>query len=67
MFYILQDPLLNIDLNSSSVWTGNWSQLCPTCKVYVIFFVVYFFFVVFKVSNFDISHTFMFYFIIFSE
>ncbi|KAI9120337.1 hypothetical protein K1719_007370 [Acacia pycnantha] len=29
----VEDPLLNIDLNSSSVWTGNWSQLCPTCKI----------------------------------
>lgn len=47
MFYILQDPLLNIDLNSSSVWMGNWSQLCPTCKVYMIFFWV------FKKSNVD--------------
>ncbi|PSS29241.1 Protein like [Actinidia chinensis var. chinensis] len=28
-----QDPLLNIDLNNSSIWTGNWSQLCPTCKI----------------------------------
>lgn len=28
-----EDPLLNIDLNNSSVWTGNWSQLCPTCKI----------------------------------
>lgn len=28
-----EDPLLNIELNSSSVWTGNWSQLCPTCKI----------------------------------
>ncbi|XP_015892573.1 probable protein S-acyltransferase 23 isoform X2 [Ziziphus jujuba] len=28
-----EDPLLNIDLNSSSVWVGNWSQLCPTCKI----------------------------------
>ncbi|GMY38890.1 probable protein S-acyltransferase 23 isoform X2 [Fagus crenata] len=28
-----EDLLLNIDLNSSSVWTGNWSQLCPTCKI----------------------------------
>ncbi|XP_058069557.1 probable protein S-acyltransferase 23 isoform X1 [Magnolia sinica] len=27
------DPLLNIDLNNSSIWTGNWSQLCPTCKI----------------------------------
>ncbi|KAM0937954.1 putative protein S-acyltransferase [Dioscorea sansibarensis] len=27
------DPLLNIDLNNSSVWAGNWSQLCPTCKI----------------------------------
>lgn len=29
----VQDPLLNIDLNSTSSWTGNWSQLCPTCKI----------------------------------
>ena len=28
-----EDPLLNIDLNTSSVWMGNWSQLCPTCKI----------------------------------
>ncbi|WCJ18128.1 Ankyrin repeat family protein with DHHC zinc finger domain [Euphorbia peplus] len=28
-----EDPLLNIDLNSSALWTGNWSQLCPTCKI----------------------------------
>ncbi|VFQ59099.1 unnamed protein product [Cuscuta campestris] len=28
-----EDPLLSIDLNSSSVWTGNWSQLCPACKI----------------------------------
>ncbi|XVF68144.1 hypothetical protein PTKIN_Ptkin10aG0180100 [Pterospermum kingtungense] len=28
-----EDPLLDIDLNNSSVWTGNWSQLCPTCKI----------------------------------
>lgn len=28
-----EDPLLNLDVNSSSVWTGNWSQLCPTCKI----------------------------------
>ncbi|XP_050261383.1 probable protein S-acyltransferase 23 [Quercus robur] len=28
-----EDLLLNIDLNSSSEWTGNWSQLCPTCKI----------------------------------
>ncbi|KAH7833510.1 hypothetical protein Vadar_007040 [Vaccinium darrowii] len=28
-----QDPLLSIDLNNSSIWTGNWSQLCPTCKI----------------------------------
>ncbi|KAK1300060.1 putative S-acyltransferase [Acorus calamus] len=27
------DPLLNIDLNNSPIWTGNWSQLCPTCKI----------------------------------
>ncbi|XP_023511407.1 probable protein S-acyltransferase 23 [Cucurbita pepo subsp. pepo] len=28
-----EDPLLSIDLNNSSVWMGNWSQLCPTCKI----------------------------------
>ncbi|XVE94066.1 hypothetical protein REPUB_Repub01dG0248400 [Reevesia pubescens] len=28
-----EDPLLNIDLNNSSVWTGGWNQLCPTCKI----------------------------------
>ncbi|KAF5206561.1 S-acyltransferase [Thalictrum thalictroides] len=28
-----EDPLLSIDLNNSSIWTGNWSQLCPTCKI----------------------------------
>ncbi|KAG1341873.1 S-acyltransferase [Cocos nucifera] len=27
------EPLLDIDLDSSSIWTGNWSQLCPTCKI----------------------------------
>ncbi|XP_041011630.1 probable protein S-acyltransferase 23 isoform X2 [Juglans microcarpa x Juglans regia] len=28
-----EDLLLNIDLDSSPLWTGNWSQLCPTCKI----------------------------------
>ncbi|OMO75359.1 Zinc finger, DHHC-type, palmitoyltransferase [Corchorus capsularis] len=28
-----EDPLLNIDMNNSSGWTGDWSQLCPTCKI----------------------------------
>ncbi|KAL5714882.1 protein S-acyltransferase [Ranunculus cassubicifolius] len=28
-----EDPLLSIDSNNSSIWTGNWSQLCPTCKI----------------------------------
>ncbi|KAK6136447.1 hypothetical protein DH2020_029803 [Rehmannia glutinosa] len=28
-----EDHLLNIDLNSNSIWNGNWSQLCPTCKI----------------------------------
>lgn len=27
------DPLLNIDIDNSTIWTGNWSQLCPTCKI----------------------------------
>ncbi|KAF2320731.1 hypothetical protein GH714_030389 [Hevea brasiliensis] len=30
---LLKDPFLNVDLNNSSVWKGNWSQLCPTCKI----------------------------------
>ncbi|KAL6498893.1 hypothetical protein OROHE_026400 [Orobanche hederae] len=28
-----EDPILNIDLNGNSIWNGNWSQLCPTCKI----------------------------------
>ncbi|EXB51440.1 putative S-acyltransferase [Morus notabilis] len=28
-----EDALLNIDLNCAAGWTGNWSQLCPTCKI----------------------------------
>ncbi|KAL8554837.1 hypothetical protein ACS0TY_002859 [Phlomoides rotata] len=28
-----EDPLLNIDLSSNPIWNGNWSQLCPTCKI----------------------------------
>lgn len=27
------DLLLNIDIDNSTIWTGNWSQLCPTCKI----------------------------------
>ncbi|XP_043709002.1 probable protein S-acyltransferase 23 [Telopea speciosissima] len=29
----VEDSLLNIELNNSSTWVGNWSQLCPTCKI----------------------------------
>ncbi|KAJ8764781.1 hypothetical protein K2173_009182 [Erythroxylum novogranatense] len=29
----VEGRLLDVDLNNSSVWTGNWSQLCPTCKI----------------------------------
>ncbi|ONK76076.1 uncharacterized protein A4U43_C03F23630 [Asparagus officinalis] len=28
-----EDPLSNIDIDNSTIWTGNWSQLCPTCKI----------------------------------
>ncbi|CAH9079753.1 unnamed protein product [Cuscuta europaea] len=28
-----EDTSLNIDLSNSSVWTGNWSQLCPPCQI----------------------------------
>lgn len=38
--YITQDPLLNIDLNNNSSWNGNWSQLCPTCKVSIMFYLL---------------------------
>ncbi|KAK8962953.1 putative S-acyltransferase [Platanthera guangdongensis] len=27
------DALLRIDPTNSPAWTGNWSQLCPTCKI----------------------------------
>ncbi|KAH9625762.1 hypothetical protein KSS87_017599 [Heliosperma pusillum] len=36
----VEDPLLNIDANNTSVWTGNWSQLCPTCKALKTFDVL---------------------------
>ncbi|XP_039777270.1 probable protein S-acyltransferase 23 isoform X2 [Panicum virgatum] len=29
----IKEPLMGIDLLNSSTWTGNWSQLCPTCKI----------------------------------
>ncbi|KAK3118989.1 hypothetical protein QOZ80_9BG0711990 [Eleusine coracana subsp. coracana] len=28
-----KEPLMEIDINNCSTWTGNWSQLCPTCKI----------------------------------
>ncbi|KAM0073006.1 putative protein S-acyltransferase [Helianthus debilis subsp. tardiflorus] len=28
-----EGPLVTIDLINSANWTGNWSQLCPTCKI----------------------------------
>ncbi|XP_076934199.1 putative protein S-acyltransferase 23 [Bidens hawaiensis] len=28
-----EGPLLKIDLTNTANWTGNWSQLCPTCKI----------------------------------
>lgn len=28
-----ENRLLNIDIDNSTIWTGNWSQLCPTCKI----------------------------------
>ncbi|CAM8971709.1 unnamed protein product [Rhodiola kirilowii] len=33
-----EDPLLKIDLKSSPIWKGNWSQLCPSCKALKISF-----------------------------
>ncbi|KAG0460255.1 hypothetical protein HPP92_023383 [Vanilla planifolia] len=29
----VDDTLFSIDPYSSPLWTGNWSQLCPTCKI----------------------------------
>nr|XP_043623013.1 probable protein S-acyltransferase 23 [Erigeron canadensis] len=29
----VEAPLLAIDLTNTPHWTGNWSQLCPTCKI----------------------------------
>ncbi|PKU87337.1 probable protein S-acyltransferase 23 [Dendrobium catenatum] len=29
----VDDALLSIDPYNSPIWTGNWSQLCPTCKI----------------------------------
>ncbi|KAK9053429.1 hypothetical protein SSX86_030063 [Deinandra increscens subsp. villosa] len=28
-----EGPLLTVDLANTANWTGNWSQLCPTCKI----------------------------------
>lgn len=28
-----EDPLLDVDLNNPSLSVGDWSQLCPTCKI----------------------------------
>ncbi|XP_071697138.1 probable protein S-acyltransferase 23 isoform X1 [Rutidosis leptorrhynchoides] len=28
-----QGPFLTIDVINTAHWTGNWSQLCPTCKI----------------------------------
>ncbi|KAL4179999.1 hypothetical protein AMTRI_Chr13g123000 [Amborella trichopoda] len=25
-------PLLDLNFHNSTIWEGNWSQLCPTCK-----------------------------------
>ncbi|XP_002969220.2 protein S-acyltransferase 24 [Selaginella moellendorffii] len=29
----MTDSLLKSDLNTSALWAGFWSQLCPTCKI----------------------------------
>ncbi|CAN6458872.1 unnamed protein product [Victoria cruziana] len=29
----VDEPLLSMDLENNPLWTGNWSQLCPTCKI----------------------------------
>ncbi|PKA46899.1 putative S-acyltransferase [Apostasia shenzhenica] len=29
----VDDALMSIDPYNSPIWTGNWSQLCPTCKI----------------------------------
>ncbi|KAI3504148.1 hypothetical protein L1887_32693 [Cichorium endivia] len=28
----VEGSLLTIDLTNTASWSGNWSQLCPTCK-----------------------------------
>ena len=30
---LLQEPLLKIELNNPALLSGNWTQLCATCKV----------------------------------
>lgn len=59
MYCHLQDPLLTIDLNNSPIWTGNWSQLCPTCKVCLMTFLF-----VKKITNILVVHV---YFVLFSD
>lgn len=59
MYCHLQDPLLTIDLNNSPIWTGNWSQLCPTCKVCLMTFLF-----VKKITNIFVVHV---YFVLFSD
>ncbi|KAF3786805.1 putative protein S-acyltransferase 23 [Nymphaea thermarum] len=29
----VNETLLSMDLENNPLWTGNWSQLCPTCKI----------------------------------
>lgn len=32
-YFCLQEPLLKMELNNPALLSGNWSQLCATCKV----------------------------------
>lgn len=36
--WLLQEPLLKIEINNPALLAGNWSQLCATCKVLFAFF-----------------------------
>ncbi|KAI3516644.1 hypothetical protein L1887_15567 [Cichorium endivia] len=31
----VEGSLLTIDLTNTASWSGNWSQLCPTCKIMI--------------------------------
>ena len=36
VFCIEQEPLLKIEIRDPALLAGNWTQLCATCKVFVM-------------------------------